>query len=173
MNILTISDTHDRISHIEKVLEETKTRDIGMIIHCGDLVEPETLSAFKNVKVPIYYVFGNNEGREEEIVKTCEKMGINYFLDMGEFVVDGRKIVITHYPKVAKSLAAFGNFDLILFGHSHNRYKEQLPNGGWYVNPGNLAGLREDAHYAIYDTTAHSVEIIKLQARITHYHFDD
>lgn len=173
MNILIISDTHDRTDHIKKVLEQTKEDSIETIIHCGDLVEPETLAAFENVEVPIYYVFGNNEGREEAIVQTCERMGIHYFLDLGEFIVEGRKIVITHYPKVAKSLAAFGNFDLILFGHSHNRYKEKLPNGGWYVNPGNLAGLREEAYYAIYDTIAHTVDIRKLQTRITHFHFEE
>lgn len=173
MNILIISDTHDRVDHIQKVLDATKNNAIGAIIHCGDLVEPETLQAFEGVDIPIYYVFGNNEGREEAIVHTCEQMGIHYFLDLGEFVINGRKIVITHYPKVAKSLAAFGNFDLILFGHSHNRYKEKLSNGAWYVNPGNLAGLREEAHYALYDTTAHTVCIEKLITRTTHFHFEE
>lgn len=172
MQILIISDSHDNEKNIRFVLNKIDELEIDVLLHCGDLVDPSMFKLFEDISLPIYYVFGNNEGMTEDIIAECERLGITWYLDVGEFEIDGKKIAITHYPKVASSLATFGSFDLICFGHSHRKGKEKMKNGGWLVNPGTLGGVFHEPSFATYDTETNEAIIHELGIRQKSYHFE-
>lgn len=172
MQILLLADTHDQHAHIRLAYAQASEKtEIDAVLHLGDLAKPATLDVLAEIDVPIYYVIGNNEDDPEEIALRCQDLGIHFLGEQGELVLDGRRCALTHYPRVAQALAGFGDFDLIGFGHSHNAMKRQLDNGGWLVNPGNLAGWREQARYAFYDTQAHTIHHYDLEVRKRHWHF--
>lgn len=163
MNLLLIADTHDVTAHIERLFAQIS--GVDAILHAGDLAHPDTFGVLAAARVPVYYVIGNNEDDPEAIALAAKQYGIHFLGEQGEVTLDGRRIAMTHYPRVATSLAVFGGFDVILYGHSHHARKERLTHGGWLVNPGNLAGFREEATYALYDTRSHEVTHHRLQTR--------
>lgn len=172
MRLLLIADTHDIVAHCRMVIAQAvATGPIDAILHMGDLAASATMEVLAEADLPIYYVIGNNEDDPDEVAACCTRLGVHFLGEQADIEIDGRRIAMTHYPRVAQSLATFGEFDLICFGHSHNAMKSKLIHGGWLVNPGNLAGWREGARYAIYDTKLHTVTHYDLEVRKKHWNF--
>ncbi len=162
MNILIIADSHDNTTNIRKALEKAKAYNFEAIIHAGDLVDPSMLTLLAEANVPIYYAIGNEEeAMEDDISKMCTHLGIKASMTVLEFKIDGKNIAVTHYPKIAEKLWSGGKYDVVIYGHTHfskNAYK----GSSLLLNPGNLAGFREEAKFAIYNTQTHSATIIPL-----------
>lgn len=172
MRLLLIADTHDIVARCRMVLKQAlRSGPLDAILHMGDLAESGTFDVLAEGGLPIYYVIGNNEDDPELIAQAAARLGITFLGEQADIELGGRRIAMTHYPRVASSLAGFGGFDLICYGHSHNAMKQQLPDGGWLVNPGNLAGWREKARYAIYDTVSHTVQHYDLEVHKREWHF--
>lgn len=172
MNILLLADTHDIHAHIRMAFAQAvQHATLDAIFHMGDLALAPTLDVLKEADLPTYYVVGNNEDDPEGLAVRCQELGIHFLGEQGEVTIDGRTCALTHYPRIAQSLATFGAYDLICFGDSHRAMKQQQANGGWLVNPGNLAGWREQARYAIYDTNAHTIRHFDLEVHKKHWHF--
>lgn len=172
MNILLLADTHDIHAHIRLAFAQASQHvALDAIFHMGDLALAPTLDVLMEAKLPIYYVVGNNEDDPEGLAMRCHELGIHFLGEQGEVTLDGRRCALTHYPRIAGSLAATDDFDLICFGDSHRALKRQLPHGGWLVNPGNLAGWHEQARYAIYDTQTHTVRMFDLEVHKKEWHF--
>ena len=165
MKVLIMTDTHDRVAHMRFLLEKIHDLEIGAIIHAGDLVEPESLEVFEDIGVPVYYVFGNNEGRTEDIIYICEEIGIHWALDINTFELDGKTFAVTHYPQLAEKIMEKKFFDVVCCGHSHFAKIRKYEYGGMFINAGNVAGLREDPRYVIYDTEKHEAAIHELGYR--------
>ncbi|PIV90499.1 hypothetical protein COW46_03270 [Candidatus Gracilibacteria bacterium CG17_big_fil_post_rev_8_21_14_2_50_48_13] len=172
MIILLLADTHDLHDHIRRAFDQArKITTLDAIFHAGDLAAPETFDVLMEANLPIHYVIGNNEDDPDLIAEAATRHGIHFYGEQAEFTLGNRQIAMTHYPRIAESLATFGRYDLILFGHSHNALKRQLTHGGYLVNPGNLAGWREAATFALYDTQNHAVQHHVLQTRQTSWSF--
>lgn len=166
MNILVIADSHDNIPNIKKALEKAKNYNFEAIIHAGDLVDPSMLDILTEVNVPIYYAIGNEEeAMEDEIFTLCTHLGIKASLTILEFQIDGKKIAVTHYPKIAEKLWKSGKYDVVIYGHTHFS-KIQYKGTSLLLNPGNIAGFREEAKFAIYNTTSNTATIIPLIQKI-------
>ena len=43
MKIAIISDTHDNLANFKKAISLIKKEKIKILIHCGDIFEPETI----------------------------------------------------------------------------------------------------------------------------------
>src|SRR5262249_35268208 len=57
-----LSDTHDQVHHLSRVIEYFNRLDVDVVVHCGDWVSPFTLTHYAKLKAPLYGVFGNNDG---------------------------------------------------------------------------------------------------------------
>lgn len=133
MKIGVISDTHipDRAKDIpQKILEEFK--NVGMIIHAGDLVELKVLDKLKTVCSNVKAVWGNMD--PEEVRRVLPEKEI--------FQIGNYKIGIMHgYGAPGKlidlltSVFKNDNVNLIIFGHSHYSVDEKK-NGILFFNPG-------------------------------------
>ena len=163
MKIAIISDTHDSLEKIEAFLDEIKDKKIDLIIHAGDFCSPYTAFSFQDLAVPMIGVFGNNDGDKPAILSKFE--GIADISDYCKFysTPDKARIVITHYPDLVKSLAKSGDFDYIIYGHTH---KIDISDEGdcLIINPGSISGhLAENASFVILDTIAKEVETVILE----------
>ena len=45
--IAIVSDTHENIPLIRKAIDVIKSKNVDLIIHCGDVVSPSTLKEFE------------------------------------------------------------------------------------------------------------------------------
>jgi len=138
-----ISDTHipSRVNGLPKeIFEVFKNSDL--IIHSGDIENLETLKELEKI-APLIAVEGNMDQKE-----TKEKLPEGISLKIYNW-----KIGIVHSPfsfwlgshfnfiqeKMAQRLAEKGNFDILIFGHTHRPFLKELNLKGkkiLLINPG-------------------------------------
>ena len=163
MKLGVMSDSHDHLGNIGKAVAAFTERRIGSLIHGGDMCSPfvfRQLEALREFCPSMYAVFGNNDG--DRVLLTEKGRGFCMFRD-GAMTLElgGRRIAVMHYPDVAESLHRSGDFDLVIYGHSHQVRMEGSDR--ILLNPGSCAGyLSEKATIAVVDLVSLEVELIEL-----------
>jgi uncharacterized protein len=162
MKIAIISDSHDNVPNIDKMLAYVKKENIEIILHCGDVCAPSVLKYLAdNFEGEIYLVFGNVDGDQQKMKDLAKVLPRLHLLgEQGEVIIEGldKKIGIVHYPEIARKMMQTGDFDLIFYGHNHRAWEETLGRTK-LINPGTLAGLFSLATFAIYDFTRDKAEL--------------
>lgn len=154
-----ISDTHDHLDNLRKVLDIFTARNVGHIIHAGDYTSPFTWRVLKQFKGDFTGIFGNNDG---ERVLLKEKYKGRIYTQPYTFTLDGRKIVVMHEPDVVDALADSGHFDLVVYGHTHEPVVKRV-NDTLVVNPGEVSGwLYGKPTAAVVDLESMRAEIVSL-----------
>ncbi|MFA6255373.1 MAG: metallophosphoesterase [Patescibacteria group bacterium] len=164
MKIAIVSDSHDNLPNIEKMLDFVNKNEIKIIIHCGDLAAPSIIieELGPKFKGPIHFVHGNVADRELNDKFAKDFSQVTSHGELGELEVDGKKIAFCHYPDQAKELAQSGKYDLVFYGHNHTPWEEMIGKTKM-LNPGTLAGMFNKATFAIYDTKTDKAELILLE----------
>jgi putative phosphoesterase len=171
MKIAIISDIHDNAHNLSLFLSELHSnKDIKQIIFLGDFVGAAIANLLKSSSIPVYGIWGNNDGDHHIITKISYsqnsnlKMGCEVF-DIVEF--DTRKIFLTHYPMLALPMAKSGDFDAVFYGHDHVKHKSKISDC-LVINPGEIGAYKTGvASYAIYDTKTNDAQIITISNTIT------
>lgn len=118
-----LSDTHGKLrEEVVKIL-----RGCDVILHAGDINTQKVMESLREI-APLYIVRGNAdkewaEGLPESL--TEEICGLRVFM------VHNKK----YLPK------EIGNFDLMVFGHSH-KYEERREGNCLFLNPGSCGPRR-------------------------------
>lgn len=164
-----LSDTHDQVHLLPRVIEYFQSRSIDALIHCGDWVSPFTLQYFKPLAVPIYGVFGNNDGDLFRHGRVAESIGLNLTIEdvLLTTRLFQREIAIYHgtASKIVDALVNCGEYDAVFYGHNHQplvaTHAKTLA-----MNPGTLIQFtKEDivgASIGVYDPENNTGEVIKL-----------
>jgi putative phosphoesterase len=159
MLIGIISDTHDDMEQIGRVVELFNSRDVKEIIHAGDFVSPFTFEVMGGLSGRLTAIFGNNDG-DKVLLKTRFGDSIAAQPYMGD--VAGVKVAIVHEPAAVEAFAKSGAFELVVYGHTHKPDVRNV-NGTLIVNPGKVARLHKGlSTAALLDTDTMEVEIIEL-----------
>ncbi len=163
MRVAIVSDSHDNIWKVDAAWPYLAQADL--LLHCGDWVAPFTLKRFieaMNGK-PIHGIFGNNDGERRilaQIAATHDQ--VHLYGDFAELEIDGWRIALTHYPEIARPLAASGTYDLVCYGHNHQAHEERI-GSTLLLNPGELfGGLTGRSSFALLDTKTQQVTWIEL-----------
>jgi uncharacterized protein len=157
--IAILSDSHDNIWNLEKALVQVQRMKADVLLHCGDLVAPFVLDQLaQGFAGPIHVVLGNNDGDGRLLHAIASQYshvnlhGLYVELEMGD-----RRIALIHYPEPALRIAQSGHFDLVCYGHDHQKYQEQI--GRCYlVNPGEIMGRYGEPGWGLYDGESHTYE---------------
>lgn len=160
MLIGIIADTHNEIEMTEKALNVLRTRNIGILVHAGDLTSPRMLELFRDFKCR--FVLGNSDIDAEFINMKSEQLGFGGVDASTSFEVDGKKIFIFHGNDVPlfRQIVATGEYDYIIKGHTHF-FEDYVSNDTRIINPGTLYG-NEEHTIAILDTDKDKVEKITI-----------
>jgi hypothetical protein len=182
MKIAILSDSHDNLTNFKKAISWIKKEKIKILIHCGDIFEPETIKeALKGFSGKAHFVLSNVD---EDYFENLEK---DYFKDFpnlkiwrefGEIEIlkktttrpppshspkaSGPLIAFCHSPKTAFKLAFSQKYDIIFYGHLHKPWEVRIKKTK-LVNPGNIASLFFRASFAIYDTKSDKLKLKILQ----------
>ncbi|MEW6116128.1 MAG: metallophosphoesterase [Nitrospirota bacterium] len=160
MIIGIISDTHDHLDNLRKVLEIFKARNVEHIIHAGDFTSPFTRRVLKHFPGGFTGIFGNNDGERVLLSKLYEG---RIYTQPYIFALDNRKIVVVHEPEVVDALADSGHFDLVVYGHTHEPVMKKVKTT-LVVNPGEVCGwLYGKPTVAIVDLDRMEGEIINIK----------
>lgn len=156
MKILVISDSHGNLANLSHIMGFAKKFQADAVIHCGDWNTIESVDAVLSIGISLYTVIGNADIRQEVIQKLknkSKKFGEEYM----EFVVDGRKIGVTHKPSNNKEFFGGKKLDIIFNGHIHSK-DENVINDVKIVRPG---AVINGNNFAIYDTSTNKIEFIE------------
>jgi hypothetical protein len=135
-----VSDTHNRVDHINKIVSIFNSNGVDYVIHTGDITQAKSLEQFSLLKAKLLGVFGNNDLEEEGLEAVCIKHGFEFQLPPLVINLDKKKIAIFHEPEgIEDFMHKEDNLDLILHGHTH-RYRLEEINEVKIFNPGECAG---------------------------------
>ncbi|MCJ7470999.1 YfcE family phosphodiesterase, partial [Candidatus Bathyarchaeota archaeon] len=62
MLIGLISDTHDCLPLVDKAVKRLNDENVDIVLHAGDYVSPFVIPKFKDLRMKLIGVFGNNDG---------------------------------------------------------------------------------------------------------------
>ncbi len=159
MLIGIISDTHDDMEQIRRVVELFNSRKVGEVIHAGDYVSPFTFEILGDLDCKLRGIFGNNDG---DRLLLREKSRDSIAAQPLIYKVAGKKVAVVHEPLSVESLSKSGDFDLVVYGHTHTPDVRKV-GGTLVVNPGKVARLHKGRSTAVVlDTKTMEAEVIEL-----------
>ena len=145
MKIGIVSDTHGLLRpEVVKALDGCE-----VILHGGDITGPEILEKLGDI-APVYAVRGNGD-----------KDWAEHIPQVLDFELAGLHIYMTHKKKDLP--LDVGDYDLVVFGHSH-KYEEVRQGNTLMLNPGSCGPRRfhQAITMAVAEITNGSVEITRI-----------
>ena len=161
MKIAVLSDIHDNIWQLEKLLGSLEA---DALICCGDFCAPFTLAQIaEGFGGPVHAVLGNNDGDPLHLARVAGRhKHVKLHGQFAELELGGRSVAITHYPDMGRALARGGTYDLVCYGHSHEPVVERGERT-LLLNPGEVMGRLGPSTYALYDTDSGQAEIVEVR----------
>ena len=167
MQIAILSDVHDNLKALEMALSNIRSRNVTDLVFCGDFCAPFSARMLAESGLNVHAVFGNNDGDQYNMTRLAEEYS-NLHL-YGEYIgdeenpliLDGVTIGVAHYPFYAKTMVKTGWYDAVFFGHSHKFHKQKFGKS-LFLNPGEVAGIFNEATFAIYDTEFRGCEKVEI-----------
>jgi putative phosphoesterase len=137
MKIGIVSDTHGRTATVERALELLRGRGVELVLHCGDIDDPETVQLFRGM--PTHFVFGNCDHERDAIRAAVAEIGAALHEPWGFLELEGRKIGWLHGDdhRLKCDVERSGACDYLFYGHTHQRADERH-GPTRVVNPGAL-----------------------------------
>jgi uncharacterized protein len=158
MLIGIMSDSHDNLRAIASAVRYFNDEKVVSVLHAGDLVAPFTYTEMKKLQMPVYIIYGNNDGEKLGLKKIYgEKIHIPPY----KIKIAGKNVLLLHEPDTVPAIAASGHYDLIVYGHTHEvdiREADTL-----IVNPGECGGWTTgNSTVAVWDTETNEVEVVEI-----------
>ncbi len=143
MRIGVVSDTHNNLKNIDKIIDLFNNENISLVIHTGDIANAKSLDKFSRLKSDLIGVFGNNDRNEIGIKEIASKNNFKFQDPPSTINLNGKEVAIFHEPdSINDFLSKNQNIDIVIHGHTH-RYRNEINNDVLYFNPGESAGMQE------------------------------
>ena len=161
MKIAVLSDAHDNIWNVEKVLGMLGGPDA--MIFCGDFCAPFTLKMLADgFPGPIHGILGNNDGDALLLAQIAAGTdNVTLHQAIGHVEYDGKSLAFAHYPIIGRAVARSGAHDAVFSGHTHRAATEMFGATLW-ANPGEIMGRYGEPSFGLYDTSSGKLELIRL-----------
>lgn len=156
-----MSDSHDNLDAVKKVVRFFKDTNCELVIHAGDFVAPFAAKELGHLLCPVKAVFGNCDGEKKGLEKAIKPFGE---IKEAPFVFShaDRSMLITHIHVSVDRLAASGRYQAIFFGHTH-KPEIRTAHNTLLVNPGETGGwLSGKSTVAVLDPKTWEAEIVAL-----------
>ena len=144
MKIGVVSDTHGRLRTIAAALALLQEHGAELLIHCGDIDDPEAARAFAGWNT--HFVFGNCDADREGIARAIAHIGATLHESFGHLELAGKQIAWTHGDdaRLFHDLEQAAHYDYLFYGHTHVA-DQRLAGKTRVINPGALHRTREKA----------------------------
>ena len=161
MRIGVVSDTHNHLPNVARIVELMNRAGVDRVVHTGDITQPKTLELLARLDAPLHAVFGNNDAGERA---GLEAAAARYAMQLSdpplELVWAQRRIVVVHDPRELDH-SQRPEHDVALFGHTHRRTLERS-GARLLFNPGECAGhLAGHNAVGIVDLRTLAAEILR------------
>ena len=138
MRIGVVSDTHNHLGNVARIVELLNAARVERVVHTGDITQAKTLEVLARLEAPLHAVFGNNDAGERDALDAAgERLAIELADPPLELVWADRRILVVHDPRDLGTRDVLP--ELVLHGHTHRRAIERT-GGRLIFNPGECAG---------------------------------
>lgn len=159
MIIGLLSDTHDDMAAIAKAVALFNAEGAVQVLHAGDIVSPFTFELFRELRAPLGGVYGNNDG---DRLLLRERSGGALHVQPHFVTLDDTRLVIVHEPPLVTALARCGEYDVVVYGHTHAPDVHRV-GSTLVVNPGKAARLHKGRQtVALLETQTGEARIVEL-----------
>ena len=141
MRIGVVSDTHNNLPNVRKIVALFNEARVDRVVHTGDITQPKVLHAFSELNAPMVGVFGNNDHDPEGLATIASSLGFDFVHPPLELNWHSRKILVVHDPRDFEGVLD-SSFHLALHGHTH-LHTHYEGDAGVLFNPGESAGVME------------------------------
>jgi putative phosphoesterase len=162
MKLLVMSDSHDNLWKLNAAADDIGACDA--VIHCGDICSPFMVRRLGELAGgrPVHIVWGNNDGDPLLIARVAEgSPSISLHAQLAVVELGGLRVAVNHYPLIARGLARSGDYDLVCYGHDHQRH-ESFEGKCLLLNPGELMGMKGVSTLAVVDTDSRQVSWVEV-----------
>lgn len=137
MRIGVISDTHNNLANVRRIVALLNEARVERVLHTGDITQPKTLAVLADLDAPLLGVFGNNDAGERAALQEAAARFAMTLVDPPLTLhLAERRVVVVHDPR---DLDGCGASDVALHGHTH-RHRLDHVDGRVIFNPGECAG---------------------------------
>ncbi len=163
MKIAIVSDSHDNVANLKKLIEWLNKNKISVLIHAGDLCAPGILAKTlaPEFKGQIHIILGNVRDKTTLEKIASQFPNVKYYGEKGEVEIENKKIAFVHFKEEAEKLVAENKYNLVVFGHTHQSEVQKIKKTQ-LVNPGTIGGLYNKATFALYNTESEEIAIKEL-----------
>lgn len=160
MRVGVVSDTHDNLRNVARIVALLNGVGVDRVVHTGDVTQVKTLEVLAGLAAPLYGVWGNNDLPRSVLEGASADLGFD-FADSGrELRWSRRRILVVHDPlEIHERL---NGHHVVLHGHDH-RCRVERRAGALIVNPGECAGHREGQN------AVGVVDLANLEAEVLHF----
>jgi putative phosphoesterase len=138
MRIGIVSDTHNHLRNVTRIVELFVEARVERVVHTGDITQAKTLEPFAALDVPFHGVFGNNDLERPSLESAAARLGLRLTDPPLHLEWAERRILVVHDPRDLEE-ADLGGCDVALHGHDH-RLTIERRHGALVMNPGECAG---------------------------------
>ena len=137
MRIGVVSDTHNLLPNVRRIVELFNAAGVEHVIHTGDVTQARTVHALAALRAPLVGVYGNND-EIDDLAPAAAAHGFAFQEGALSLTLAGRRIVVVHDPRDLAA-AREDEHDVALHGHDHRLVVERNA-GRLRFNPGECAG---------------------------------
>lgn len=138
MRIGVVSDTHNHVRNVSRIVELFNAAGVERVVHTGDITQARTLAIFGALEAQLVGVFGNNDVEREDLEATAARLDMRLEEPPLSLHWSDRRLLVTHDPHFLHEEMVATN-DVVLHGHTHRPVHERRA-GALVFNPGECAG---------------------------------
>ena len=138
MRIGVVSDTHNHLRNVRRIVELFNAAAVDRVIHTGDITHAGTLEVLGGLDAELVGVFGNNDLERKALEETAARFAIRLADPPLSLSWAGRRLLVVHDPHFLRD-DQLETHDAVLHGHTHRPVHERR-NGTLVFNPGECAG---------------------------------
>ncbi len=146
MKLGVMSDSHDNIPNVKRAVALFNEIGVDLVVHAGDFIAPFAIDPLADLNCRVVGVFGNNDGERVVLAKKFESIG-EVHPNLASTSLGDTTIAVMHYPELAIPIANSGDYDIVVYGHTHKidvrKEKSLLLNpgetGGWTTGKATIA----------------------------------
>jgi putative phosphoesterase len=160
MRIGVVSDTHNNLRNVGRIVELLNGAAVERVVHTGDITQAKTLEVLAGLEAPLVGVYGNNDQERGALEHTAGALGIRLVDPPLRLRWAERRLVVVHDP-VHLEPELLADHDVALHGHTH-RFTHEEREGALVFNPGECAGMLEGRNaIGVLDLASLDLELLR------------
>ena len=161
MRIGIVSDTHNHLRNVARIVELFNAARVERVVHTGDITQAKTLHVLSRLDAPLHGVYGNNDLERDALEAAGREYGMQLANPPLHLTWAERRVLVVHDP-LELSRRQLASCEVALHGHDHWQRIERV-NGALVVNPGECAG-----HLSGHNSVA-VLDLVSLETEILHF----